>query len=258
MTYEASSDTRSRGDRGEGAIPNDRLMTFVLGGGLALWGVKRGGLIGLIGAGVGTYLLARGAGQTEIGREAMDRAGEALSGRGNGAVSRTIVIGKPRAEVYAFYRNFKNLERFMSNIERIDVLDDKRSHWVVKAPVGGTVEWDSRITEEQENELIAWEAEEGAPMRNRGRVSFRDARDGQATLLSATIEMQPPVEGAIGKAVSSLLRAIPGIQMQTDLERLKRVLEGEASSSGSQQNGGGAEGVGNSFGQSTPNPTQGL
>lgn len=32
----------------------------------------------------------------------------------------------------------------------IDVLDRERSHWAVKAPAGGTVEWDSRITEDRE------------------------------------------------------------------------------------------------------------
>ena len=43
---------------------------------------------------------------------------------------------KPVAEVYGYFRDFAKLPTFMDNVERIDVLDDARSHWVVKAPGG--------------------------------------------------------------------------------------------------------------------------
>ena len=52
---------------------------------------------------------------------------------------RAVTIGKPRDEVYGFFRRFSNLGRFMENIERVDELDATRSHWVVKAPAGQTV-----------------------------------------------------------------------------------------------------------------------
>ena len=57
---------------------------------------------------------------------------------------------------------FANLATFMENVERVDVLDDRRSHWVVKAPGGKTVEWTSVVTEEAPNSFIAWASEEGA------------------------------------------------------------------------------------------------
>ena len=50
----------------------------------------------------------------------------------------------PADELYAYWRDFANLPTFMDNVVRIDVLDDTRSHWVVKAPGGKTVEWDAR------------------------------------------------------------------------------------------------------------------
>ena len=45
----------------------------------------------------------------------------------------------PLAEVYGYFRNFANLPTFMENVVRIDVHDERRSHWVVKAPGGGVV-----------------------------------------------------------------------------------------------------------------------
>ena len=63
-------------------------------------------------------------------------------------VARTVTINRPRAELYAYWRDFANLPSFMDNVERVDILDSRRSHWVVKAPGGRTVEWDAVITQE--------------------------------------------------------------------------------------------------------------
>src|ERR1700754_96308 len=79
---------------------------------------------------------------------------------------RAVTIGKPREEVFAFFRDFANLARFMENIERVDVLDDRRSHWVVKAPAGHKVEWDSELTEEEPGRLLAWRTTEEAEVKN--------------------------------------------------------------------------------------------
>ena len=63
-------------------------------------------------------------------------------------VGRTVSVNRPREELYAFWRDFTNLARFMENIEGISVLDERRSHWVVTAPGDRTVEWDSVVTED--------------------------------------------------------------------------------------------------------------
>ena len=62
-------------------------------------------------------------------------------------VGRTVTIGRPRAELYAFWRDFRNLAHFMENIEAVTVAEDGRSHWTIKAPAGRTVEFDTVITE---------------------------------------------------------------------------------------------------------------
>ena len=58
-------------------------------------------------------------------------------------VLKSVTIGKSRDEVYAFWRDRSNLTQVMENVERIDIIDDRRAHWVVKGPAGKTVEWDS-------------------------------------------------------------------------------------------------------------------
>lgn len=143
--------------------------------------------------------------------------------KGNVLAGRAVTINRPRSDLFAFWRDFANLATFMENIERIDVRDNKRSHWVVKAPAGKTVEWDAIVTEEREGEFIAWASEEGADIPNSGRVDFRDA-GARGTVVTATILYDPPA-GAIGALIAKLFQREPKIQAQRDLRRFKQLME---------------------------------
>jgi uncharacterized membrane protein len=146
-----------------------------------------------------------------------------LEKRGDAIVGRAVTINRPRAELFAYFRDFTNLPSFMDNVERIDVLDAKRSHWVVKAPGGKTVEWDSVVTDEVEGEYIAWASEPGADIDNSGRVDFRDA-GARGTVVTATLLYDPPA-GVVGKLIAKLFQREPAIQARRDLRRFKQLME---------------------------------
>jgi uncharacterized membrane protein len=151
-------------------------------------------------------------------------SGAALSrAKGDSLTARAVTINRPRAELYAYWRDFAKLPTFLDNVERIDVLDDRRSHWVVKAPGGNTVEWDAIITEEREGELIGWTSAEGADVPNSGRIEFRDAGD-RGTVVTATILYDPPA-GIIGKVIAKMFQREPAIQARRDLRRFKQLME---------------------------------
>ncbi len=157
-------------------------------------------------------------------RNAAERTARTLpEATGDAATARAVTIRKPVAEVYGYFRDFAKLPTFMDNVERIDVLDDKRSHWVVKAPAGTTVEWDARITQEEPERLIAWTSEEGADVPNSGKVEFYDAGD-RGTIVVATILYDPP-GGFIGKVVAKMFQREPALQARRDLRRFKQLLE---------------------------------
>lgn len=136
---------------------------------------------------------------------------------------RAVTIGRPREEVYAFFRRFSNLAGVMEHVVRIDEIDERRSHWVVKAPTG-TVEWDSVITADEPGRRIAWETAPGADVKNHGVVEFRDAPPGRGSEIHASIVYEPP-GGGLGKLVAELFQKEPGMQAKRDLRRLKMFLE---------------------------------
>ncbi len=87
-------------------------------------------------------------------------------------VKKSVTIQKPPEELYRFWRNFENLPRFMNHLESVKSLDDKRSHWVAKAPLGTTVKWDAEIIKENEPKSIVWRSLEGADVDNTDSVAF--------------------------------------------------------------------------------------
>jgi uncharacterized membrane protein len=148
-------------------------------------------------------------------------------------VGRTVTINRPREEIYRFWRDFPNLASVMENIERIERIDERRSHWVVKAPGGKTVEWDAVVTDEEPGRRIAWRSVEGADVSSSGEVEFLDAAPGRGTMVRATFTYDPP-GGVIGEWIAKFLQREPNIQARRDLRRLKQFLEtGEVTSSAS-------------------------
>jgi uncharacterized membrane protein len=139
-------------------------------------------------------------------------------------VVRAVTINENKENLYRFWRDFRNLPKFMEKIESVQILDDKRSHWSAKAARGKTIEWDSEVYNEIPNELIAWRSLPGSEFKNAGTVIFRTAPNGAGTEVKVVMNYHPPA-GKIGVAIAKLLRQEPGQQIQEDLRRLKQLLE---------------------------------
>jgi uncharacterized membrane protein len=145
-----------------------------------------------------------------------------VAAKGDSITAQAVTINRPRSELYAYWRDFTNLATFMDNVVEVTG-DGTRSHWVVNAPAGRTVEWDAIVTEEREGELIAWESAEGADVPNSGRVEFRDA-GARGTVVTATIVYDPPA-GIIGKVIAKMFQREPALQARRDLRRFKQLME---------------------------------
>jgi uncharacterized membrane protein len=138
-------------------------------------------------------------------------------------VVKSITIGRPPSEVYAFWRNLENLPRFMAHLESVTV-QNGTSTWRAKAPAGTSVEWQAEIVMDHPDEAIGWRSVQGATVPNRGVVRFEPAPGGRGTQLRVELKYDPP-GGAVGAAIAKLFGEEPAQQIDGDLRRLKQVLE---------------------------------
>lgn len=138
--------------------------------------------------------------------------------------STAVMINRPREELYAFWRDFRNLPAFMYNVKQVDLLESGRSRWIVRGPGDSDLEWVSEITEDIEGERIAWRSTEGADIDNEGWIEFRDNPFGRGTEVRVLISYDPP-GGAVGKLVAKVMQREPRIQARRDLRRFKQLME---------------------------------
>jgi uncharacterized membrane protein len=140
------------------------------------------------------------------------------------AVRQAVTVNRPPDEVYAFWRDFENLPRFMTHVESVRVTGPDTSHWTAKAPLGGTVEWDARIVDDRPNEVIAWSSLENADVENSGTVRFNEAPGGRGTEVLVEISYAAPA-GTVGATIAKLFGEEPEAQTYDDLRRFKQVIE---------------------------------
>lgn len=139
-------------------------------------------------------------------------------------VGRSVLINRPRSELFAYWRDFTNLPSFMEAVEKIQMTGEKRSVWTIRAPAGQTVELETEVTDVVDGESIAWRSVEGSQIKTEGRVTFTDAPADRGTVVSADIGYEPPA-GDLGRIVAKLFAAEPNIQARHELKRFKMLME---------------------------------
>jgi uncharacterized membrane protein len=212
--------------------PIERCASVVGGTLLAAAGLRRrsrgGGLMVL----AGSEMLRRGM----TGRSFLYQAlGTRTRSTGQGAKTTSVPyelgergralirIERPRSEVFAFWRDLRNLPQFMKHLKSIKVLDSKHSHWVAQGPAGKSLEWNAEIITESPNKLIGWRSVKGSTVDSAGSVHFEDTPGGGTEV---TVEFQYNLPaGSAGALIARLFGRDAQAEMQTDLMRLKYLLE---------------------------------
>jgi uncharacterized membrane protein len=138
--------------------------------------------------------------------------------------AKSITVNRSREDVYQFWRELGNLPRFMYHLKSVLQLSATQSHWTVKAPGGGSVEWDAQIIAERPDELISWRSIEGSDIRHEGSVRFRQAPGDRGTEVEVQLEYDAP-GGSVGAAIATLFGEEPNQQLRDDLRRFKQVME---------------------------------
>jgi uncharacterized membrane protein len=223
----------------------ERWASALGGAALAVYGFRQRSVAGAMIAASGGALIVRGAtghcpvyavaGVNTANGEQDTRA--ALAGPRGIHVEAAVTIDRPADELYAFWRNFENLPRFMPNLVSVHKLNDRRSHWVARAPAGRTVEWDAEVINEVQNHLIGWRTTRGSDVVSAGSVHFDPAGQDRGTKVYVHLQYQPPA-GRVGAAIAWMLGREPNQTVREDLRRFKQLLEtGEVPTTAGQPRG---------------------
>src|SRR2546427_8796976 len=107
-------------------------------------------------------------------------------------IKKAVTVNAPAARLYGFWRKLENLGLLFDNVVSVKVIDDRRSHWTLRAPGRVQLEWDAEITTDRKNEMIGWRSLPGADLDNAGYVRFDRATGGRGTVVRVALQYNPP------------------------------------------------------------------
>ncbi|WP_013322443.1 SRPBCC family protein [Gloeothece verrucosa] len=185
----------------------------------------------------GGDLIDQGLTRQSTIKQAQDTIKRTLGVRQTMKAEKIVTINKPTEYLYNFWHNFENLPTFMKHLQSVTLYDNNRSHWVTKAPLDNTVEWDAQIIKDEPNRLIAWTSVEDSQIEHSGFVRFQPAPGDKGTEVKVVIEYNLPA-GAIGETLTKLFGENPKQQIGDELARFKMLMEaGEIATNDGQPSG---------------------
>ncbi|MEP6657094.1 MAG: SRPBCC family protein [Betaproteobacteria bacterium] len=149
------------------------------------------------------------------------------NGRDNGSqqsMREMVTVAASPEACYGLWRNVENFPRFMRHVESVQETGDGQAHWRVKVPGGTTIEWDSKITADETNRMLAWESLPDAAVDHHGCVRFEPAPGGRGTIVNVLMSYASAV-GSIGVLAANPTGAEPQQQVHDDLRRFKQLIE---------------------------------
>ncbi|SDE29325.1 SRPBCC family protein [Auraticoccus monumenti] len=87
-------------------------------------------------------------------------------------VQSSVDVDVPIARAYNQWTQFETFPQFMDGVTSVTHTDDTHTHWVVKVGAA-TREFDTEITDQRPDELVAWRSTGGDGGRHTGRVTFQ-------------------------------------------------------------------------------------
>ncbi len=136
----------------------------------------------------------------------------------------SVTIKKTPEEVFAFWRDFRNMPFFMKDITEVKVLSPKLSHWTVTLKKGPSVHWDAEIISERPGQMISWKSVGDSEVKQAGSVWFIKAPGNLGTIVRLAMNYTIPGRKLV-EAATKLMGEDPDSLIIINLRRLKAYLE---------------------------------
>jgi uncharacterized membrane protein len=133
----------------------------------------------------------------------------------------SVVIRRPTAEVFRFYRDLAHLPAFAGDVMSVEPRGARTYRWTVQGPWGLRLRWVVRITDERENRLIRYQTVASVGLVTRWEVHFTELSPGETEVHEVmTVPLAPVTSVAL-----AVVRKNPAQEVASNLRRLKELLE---------------------------------
>mmetsp|Transcript_7818 Transcript_7818/g.13401 ORF Transcript_7818/g.13401 Transcript_7818/m.13401 type:complete len:226 (+) Transcript_7818:54-731(+) len=135
-----------------------------------------------------------------------------------------VEIDAPLSEVFKLYSNLEEMPKWSPWLEGVTINpeDPTLSRWKLAAR-GISVSWQARITENVENEIIAWESVDGLP--NRGSVQFMERTRLGRPRCAVRLSVSYNAPGWVGEIADYVVVGrIVETTLRNDLDRFRTVI----------------------------------
>jgi uncharacterized membrane protein len=148
---------------------------------------------------------------------------EAAYGVGDeNTIDRSVIIERPVESVYEFYRDFRNLPKFLGDVMDIEQTGPATSRWTIQGSLHIRAHWTIEVTEERINESIRYQTVSAARLRTSWEIYFSPGlTEGQTEVREV---LRSPL-GRLGRAALALIGKFPAQEVSANLHRLKQVME---------------------------------
>ena len=180
------------------------------GGALAVYGISRRSKSGAALAAAGSLLVYGGS--------------RLNSQPGTIHAESTFTVNVSPEEAYRFWLNLENLPKFMSHLQSVRKIDDRRSEWVARGPMQLRIKWTAEIVDQRENEWIVWRSDPNVAFRNSGSVQFRRAPGNRGTEVTVALQYDVPA-GPVGRGFAMLFGKDASQAIYEDLRHFKQLME---------------------------------
>lgn len=137
-------------------------------------------------------------------------------------VTRSITIGRPRAEIARHLAAPDNLGTLVAHFAEVAVEPDGSARWTVRAPGGVELGWRTRLELAVDPDLLRWRIEGPVPGEVTVRLAAAPGARGTEVFLTVRVELPG---GAPVRAAAERLELIPATLADGALRRLKSLLE---------------------------------
>jgi uncharacterized membrane protein len=135
-----------------------------------------------------------------------------------------VIIARPPEDVYAFWRDFRNLPKFMEDVTDAEWTEDRQvARWHAEGSFGMRRTSEVAIINDHPGRLISWETLDGSTLAHAGTVRFDPAENPDWTRVRLVLDYYP-LEGLSGFA-EAIMMSDPETLLKRDLMNLKTLLE---------------------------------